>query len=43
MVRQGKYLAAVRRLNARDRARVKAVLSSKGYGAAMHRAKRMAR
>ena len=41
MVRQGKYLAAIRRLSARDRARVKAILSSKGYAAAIQQAKRM--
>jgi hypothetical protein len=43
MVRQGKYLAAVRRLSARDRAKVKAVLAEKGYSAAMQQARRMAR
>jgi hypothetical protein len=42
MVRQGKYLAAVRRLSARDRARVKSVLASKGYLAAIQTAKRIA-
>ena len=42
MVRQGKYLAAVRRLSVRDRAKVKAVLASKGYSAAMKQAKRIA-
>ena|SRR5215470_7669511 len=42
MVRQGKYLAAVRRLGVRDRTKVKRVLASKGYFAAMKEAKRMA-
>jgi ParB-like chromosome segregation protein Spo0J len=39
MARQGKYLAAIRRLSAQDRAKVKAVLASKGYSAAMQQAK----
>ena len=43
MARQGKYLAAVRRLSARDRAKVKAALASKGYSAAMQQAKRIAK
>jgi ParB-like chromosome segregation protein Spo0J len=43
MARQGRYLAAIRRLAARDRAKVKAILGSKGYGAAMQHAKRMAK
>ena len=43
MARQGKYLAAIRRLAARDRAKVKAILGSKGYAAAMQQAKRMAK
>jgi len=43
MVRQGKYLAAVRRLSARDRVKIKAVLASKGWSAAMAEAKRMAK
>jgi hypothetical protein len=41
MIRQGKYLAAIRRLSARDRARVKAVLWSKGYSAAIQKAKKI--
>jgi hypothetical protein len=41
MVRQGKYLAALRPLSAQDRAKVKAVLKSKGWSAAMAEAKRM--
>jgi hypothetical protein len=41
MVRQGKYLAAVRRLSAQDRVKVKEVLKSKGWSAAMAEAKRM--
>jgi hypothetical protein len=43
MVRQGKYLAAVRRLSAQDRGKVKEVLKSKGWAAAMAEAKRMAK
>jgi hypothetical protein len=43
MVRQGKYLAAVRRLSAQDRAKVKEVLTSKGWSAAMAEAKMMAK
>lgn len=43
MVRQGKYLAAVRRLSPRDRAKVKSVLGSKGYAAAMQHAKSLAK
>jgi hypothetical protein len=43
MVRQGKYLAALRPLSAQDRAKVKAVLKSKGWAAAMAEAKRMAK
>ena len=39
MVRQGKYLAAIRRLSAQDRAKVKSVLKSKGWSAAMAAAK----
>src|ERR1700737_3994076 len=35
MVRQGKYLAAVRPLSAQDRAKVKEVLKSKGWSAEM--------
>jgi hypothetical protein len=41
MIRQGKYLAAIRRLNAQSRAKVKSVLTSKGWSAAMAEAKRM--
>lgn len=41
MRRQGKYLAAVRRLNAQNRVKVKEVLKSKGWSAAMAEAKRM--
>jgi hypothetical protein len=43
MVRQGKYMAAIRRLSAQNRTKVKAALKSKGYSAAMQEAKRMAR
>jgi hypothetical protein len=43
MRRQGKYLAAVRRLNAQNRVKVKEVLKSKGWSAAMAEAKRMAK
>ena len=42
MRRQGKYLAAIRPLSAQDRAKVKAVLKSKGWSVAMAEAKRMA-
>jgi hypothetical protein len=43
MRRQGKYLAAVRPLSAQDRAKVKAVLKSTGWSAAVAEAKRMAK
>ena len=43
MRRQGKYLAAIRPLSAQDRAKVKALLTSKGWSAAMAEAKRMAK
>ncbi len=43
MVRQGKYLAALRGLSAQKRARVKAVLTSKGWAAAIAAAQRMPR
>jgi murein tripeptide amidase MpaA len=43
MRRQGKYLAAVRQLSGQDRAKVKEVLKSKGWAAAMAEAKRMAK
>ena len=43
MRRQGKYLAAIRPLSAQDRAKVKAVLKSKGWSVAMAEAKRMAK
>jgi hypothetical protein len=41
MVRQGKYLAAIRLLSAQERGKVKEVLKSKGWSAAMAGAKRM--
>ena len=41
MRRQGKYLAALRPLSVQDRAKVKAVLTSKGWSAAMAEAKRL--
>jgi hypothetical protein len=43
MRRQGKYLAAVRRLNVQNRVKVEEVLKSKGWSAAMAEAKRMAK
>jgi hypothetical protein len=43
MRRQGKYLAAVRRISVQDRAKVKEVLKSKGWSTAMAEAKRMAK
>jgi hypothetical protein len=43
MVRQGKYLAALRRLSAQDRAKVKTVLKSKGWSAAMAEARKLAK
>jgi hypothetical protein len=43
MVRQGKYLAAIRPLSAQDRAKVKDVLKAKGWSAAMAEAKTMAK
>lgn len=41
MVRQGKYLAAIRRLSPQDRSKVKAVLKANGWSKAMAEAKRM--
>jgi len=43
MARQGKYLGAIRRLSAKDRVKIKAILASRGYSAAMKQARRLAK
>jgi uncharacterized protein YrrD len=43
MARQGKYLGAIRRLSVKDRGKVKAILASKGYSAAMQQARSLAK